>query len=117
MIKNELLIQAYRKVCNYADDIVITKEMTDFSSRMIEEYNMLNAIDEFENTRSDFIPAGRPINVCKQIALDAAVAAIGRQATQITFVKEGENDPLGSSLVEMAQTIYQWLTEPVTDKR
>lgn len=102
MIKEHLLIEAYRKVCNYDQDVDITPKSTDFSKRMIEEYMFLNALDEFENTQPIFLP--KPVDSAKQIALQTAVEY------------HKEISTTSDDIVETAKLFYQYLTEPVTDK-
>ncbi len=112
MIKEKLLIEAYRNACNYGEDVLLTKDDIAFHRKLIEEYQALDMIDQFNNTPATYFSYDKPVKKAKEIALDAAIKYIDRAPTVITFHQDEKKEPAGTRLVEMAKTIYQWLTEP-----
>jgi hypothetical protein len=111
MTQEQLVRKAYKDAYERECEPEIVENLVKF----VDLYTMAKALDDFENTQPYFMP--KPVNSAKQAALDAAVAVLGREATEITFDPTEKKEPPGSRLVSMAKTIYQWLTEPQTDKR
>src|SRR5277367_3002313 len=105
MTQEQLARKAYRSTYGIECDQTMAENLAKFA----EEYNMAKALDEFENTPSQYITIPRPVNAAKEIALNSAVAVIGREATEITFDPTEKEEAPGTRLVKMAQTIYQWL--------
>jgi hypothetical protein len=82
--------------------------------KFLDLYEMKKAIQEFNEQPLTFYPHEKNVKKAKEIALDAAVQLSGRLPTQVTF-GEGKIEP--SPVVTLAKEIYEWLTEPETDKR
>ena len=107
-------MDAYRKALGHGEKEYIVPPP--WLMKFAEEVVFGCAMDEFHNQPTQYFTAPKPVNSAKQAALDAALAYIGR-STEITFNQSENKEAAGTRLVEMATTIYQWLTEPVTDKR
>lgn len=114
-IKEKLLIEAYRKASNYADDIQLDGSNVEFHKRLMEEYQLLDVLNEMSKTKTEFFSFEKPVKKAKEIALEAAVQLSGRLPTEVTFGDTDTRTP--SPVVELAKEIYEWLTEPETDKR
>ncbi len=105
-----LLSKAYQKVFGKPCEDHLAYELL----RLIDQYNLDKAILEFDNTPNEFVRLPTPVKKAKEIALDAAIAYIGRNL-EITFDPTEKKEPAGTRLVEMAETINQWLIKPDTE--
>lgn len=100
-----------------------TVELPDGLSHFLEVYENKKVVQEFCEQPMQYFtskPDTAPQVIrrtSKEIALEAAVAIMDRAPTEITFNRDEKAEPWGTRLVRTAETIYQWLTEPVTDKR
>ena len=103
MIKPKIVMDAYRKAYSYAPDVYLEYPVT--AAKFLEEYQLLDAIDEFNNMPPTFFSPEKPVKKAKEIALEAAVK-----------INCGCLPPQGG-VVNLAKEIYQWLTEPETDQR
>ena len=103
MIKPKIVMDAYRKAYNYARDAYLEYPVA--AAKFLEEYQLLDVQDEFNNTVATIFPWGKPVKKAKEIALDAAVKI------------NCASVPFQGNIVALAKEIYEWLTEPETDKR
>lgn len=108
MIKEKLVIEAYRKAFGFSDIAIITLDDVASSIKFLEEYQQLDIMDNFQQTEINFVPYQWPVNSAKQIALEASV-----KLTTAYFELRGrygagsKEEP--SETVKLADEIYQWL--------
>lgn len=114
MIKPKIVIDAYRKAYNYAEDAYIEYPVA--AVKFLEEYLLQDALDEFQNTTPIWLPNAKPVRQAKEVALDAATKiTIAYFELRGKYGAGSKEQP--SEVVFLAKEIYEWLTEPETDKR
>lgn len=106
----EIRKEAYNVAYNYDGTVNLPEGLENF----LDVYDAKKAIQEFMETPSQWIPAHNPVKKTKELALDDAIQLSGGLSTRITF---GDDTKQPSPFVAFAKEIYQWLTEPETDKR
>jgi hypothetical protein len=108
MIKKKLLLEAYRKVGNYAPDVHIPPGDLDFHERLLDEYQRLDALEEFQHAGSIWLPAESSVNSAKKAALEAAVA-IGASCIQAEreFLLRATGEK--ATVLDLAEDFYKWL--------
>jgi len=108
LVKEKLVIEAYRKAFDYPDDIRITLEDVASHIKFLEKYQELDMLDEFGRTPMQYIHFQKPVNSAKQIALEASV-----KLTVAFFELRGRfnvgTKEDSSEAVKLADEIYQWL--------
>ena len=110
----ELRKEAYNVAYSYDGSVNLPDGLT----RFLEVYENKKIIAEFNEQPSTWIAYDKPVKKAKEIALDAAVqiqCAYLPIVMRMAGYKEEEKDESGT--LKLAKEIYQWLTEPETDKR
>lgn len=105
MINQKLLRQAYRIAYGYADETKI--DIPEGLIKLIEEYQMLDALESFQQTSAVCMPFDRPVKKAKEIALEAAIKIVGSDAGSFT-IGDKTYKP-GERTLSVAEDVYQWL--------
>lgn len=108
-------MDAYRKVNALPKDEYVVPPS--WLMPFLEEYLTESAQDDFHDTSSQFITYPKPVNAAKKLALNAAITLTPREGTVVTYGDNPNDSKARHRTLVLADEIYQWLTEPETDKR
>lgn len=102
-MSKELLRKAYLKVYGKDCDLLLADELL----KLVEQYNLDNAILKFDEQPMVFMPSEKPVKKAKEIALEAAIKIVGSDAGSFT-IGDKTYQP-GERTLSVAENVYQWL--------
>jgi hypothetical protein len=108
MINIDLVTKAYRAAKGCPFDFNLDSNSMAWITKFTQEYQSLEVLDQLQTSPD----AVSPFRKAKEIALNAALAI-----TPPFFDSPRIGNYDAKILTDRAESIYQWLTEPETDKR